>query len=77
MQRLAQAKRQGLRIPTLEEAMEGMRLHTEAEKTRLEAHAGQGGQQKTAKERRMEQGRKTKAETKAGHKVKDARTQTA
>ena len=77
MQRLAQARKQGLRIPTLEEAMEGMRLHTEKEKARLEAHGGQTGQQKTAKERRVEAGKKTKGEVKAENKVKDARTQTA
>jgi small subunit ribosomal protein S17 len=77
IQRLAQARKQGLKIPTLEEAMQGMRIHTEAEKARAEAHGGQAGQQKTAKERRVEQGKKTKAEVKAETKVKNARTQTA
>ncbi|KAL1794021.1 mitochondrial 37S ribosomal protein uS17m [Alternaria dauci] len=77
IQRLAQARKQGLRIPTLEEAMEGMRRHTEAEKARAEAHGGQAGQQKTAKTRRVEQGKKTKAEVDAENKVKDARRQTA
>ena len=35
IRRLALAKKQGLRIPTLEEAMEGTRLHEEAEKNRI------------------------------------------
>ncbi|KAF7455619.1 RpsQ Ribosomal protein S17 [Pyrenophora tritici-repentis] len=77
VQRLAQARKQGLTIPTLEEAMENMRVHTDKEKARLEAHGGQAGQQKTAKERRMEQGKKTKAEGRAEKKAKEARKQTA
>ncbi|KAB2104242.1 hypothetical protein AG0111_0g7327 [Alternaria gaisen] len=77
IQRLAQARKQGLKIPTLEEAMEAMRRHTEAEKARAEAHDGQAGQQKTAKTRRVEQGKKTKAEVEAESKVKAARKQTA
>ncbi|CAA9957372.1 hypothetical protein CFE70_000933 [Pyrenophora teres f. teres 0-1] len=77
VQRLAQARKQGLTIPTLEEAMENMRVHTDKEKARLEAHGGQAGQQKTAKERRMEQGKKTKAEARAEKRVKEARKQTA
>ncbi|CAN9433586.1 unnamed protein product [Alternaria alternata] len=77
IQRLAQARKQGLKIPTLEEAMEAMRRHTEAEKARAEAHDGQAGQQKTAKTRRVEQGKKTKAEVEAESKVKNARKQTA
>lgn len=77
VQRLNQAKKQGLKIPSLDEARERMRIHTEAEKARLEAHGGQAGQMKTAKERRLEQGRKTKREVKAENKVKEARKQTA
>jgi small subunit ribosomal protein S17 len=76
VQRLALAKKQGLRIPTLDEAREGMRVHTAAEKARLEAHGGQAGQMKTAKERRVESGKKTKGEVKAEAKVKDVRKQT-
>ncbi|EUC42560.1 hypothetical protein COCMIDRAFT_7890 [Bipolaris oryzae ATCC 44560] len=76
VQRLAQARKQGYRIPTLEEAMERMKVHTENEKARLEAHGGQAGQQKTAKERRVEAGKKTKEEAKAENKVKDAKKQT-
>ncbi|KAF1942440.1 nucleic acid-binding protein [Clathrospora elynae] len=73
LQRLAAAKRQGLRIPTLEEAREGMRVHAEAEKRRLESLGG-SGQVKTAREKRGEKGGKTKE---AEKKVKEARTQTA
>lgn len=77
VQRLAQARKQGIEIPTLQEAMERMRVHTENEKARLEAHGGQAGQQKTANERRVEAGKKTKEEVKAESKVKNARKQTA
>lgn len=82
VQRLTLAKKQGLEIPTLEEAMAGLRVHTEKEKriaeaAGKEAHKGQAGQAKTAKERSIAQGKKTKQEAKAEHKVKDARTQTA
>ncbi|KAJ4375242.1 hypothetical protein N0V83_002328 [Neocucurbitaria cava] len=81
VQRLTLAKKQGLEIPTLEEAMAGLRVHTEKEKriaeaVGKEAHKGQAGQAKTAKERSIAQGKKTKQEAKAEHKVKDARTQT-
>ncbi|XP_014558546.1 hypothetical protein COCVIDRAFT_94192 [Bipolaris victoriae FI3] len=76
VQRLAQARKQGYRIPTLEEAMERMKVHTANEKARLEAHGGQAGQQKTAKERRVEAGKKTKEEAKAENKVKDVKKQT-
>jgi small subunit ribosomal protein S17 len=75
VQRLLKAKKEGLRIPTLEEAMQGMRVHTEAEKSRgVESHKGQVGQMKTGKERRVEAGRKKKEEVKAERRVKDART---
>lgn len=77
VQRLAQARKQGIEIPTLQEAMERMRVHTENEKARLEAHGGQAGQQKTANERRVEAGKKTKEEVMAESKVKNARKQTA
>ncbi|USP80080.1 uncharacterized protein yc1106_07354 [Curvularia clavata] len=75
VQRLAQARKQGLRIPTLEEAMERMKVHTENQKARSEAHSGQAGQQKTAKERRVGAGKKTKEEVKAESKIKDAKKQ--
>jgi len=77
VQRLAHARKQGLKIPSLEEAMANMRVHTEKEKARAEAHGGQAGQQKTAKEKRLEQGKMTKAEARAEKKVKEARKQTA
>lgn len=76
VQRLAQARKQGLRIPTLEEAMERMKVHTEDQKARSEAHSGQAGQQKTAKERRVEAGKKMKDEAKTESKIKDAKKQT-
>ncbi|RMZ72003.1 ribosomal s17 [Pyrenophora seminiperda CCB06] len=78
VQRLAQARKQGLKIPSLTEAVENMRVHTEKEKARVEeAHAGQAGQQKSAKERRMEQGKKSKKEVRAEKRLKEARKQTA
>ncbi|KAF1829725.1 nucleic acid-binding protein [Decorospora gaudefroyi] len=77
VQRLAKARKLGLKIPTLEEAMEAMRMHTDAEKARLQAHRGQAGQMKTAHQTRVQQGKKTKAEVKAETKVKSARKQTA
>jgi small subunit ribosomal protein S17 len=78
VQRLAKARKQGLRIPTLEEAMQAMRVHEEGERKRgAEAHKGQAGQVKTGKERRVEAGRKMKEEVKSERRIKDARTQTA
>ena len=81
VQRLTQAKKQGLQVPTLEEAMEGLRVHTEnemriAEGAGKEAHKGQSGQAKTAKERSIAQGKKAKAEVKAENRLKEARRQT-
>jgi small subunit ribosomal protein S17 len=78
-QRLEVARKQGLRIPTLEEAMAGART-TEEEmrgRVRKEAHKGQAGQGMTAKQRRTEQGKKTKAEVKAEEMAKEARRQTS
>jgi small subunit ribosomal protein S17 len=76
IQRLAQAKKRGLQIPSFEEAMAGLKAFEESEKARREAHGGQAGQIKTAKERRVEQGKKNKAELKAEQKVKAAKEQT-
>lgn len=76
IQRLAQAKKQGLRIPSLEEAMEGLRTFEENERVRIEAHGGQKGQAKAAHEKRLAQGKKTKAEVKAEEKAKAAKKQT-
>ncbi|KAF1848265.1 nucleic acid-binding protein [Cucurbitaria berberidis CBS 394.84] len=72
VQRLTQAKKHGLEIPTLEEAMNGLRVHTENEKRLAEgAGKGQSGQARTTKERSIAQGKKAKAE------VKVARMQTS
>jgi small subunit ribosomal protein S17 len=81
--RLEQAKKQGLQIPSLEEAMRGLRMYEEDLKARgvgvskEEKHKGQAGQQMTQKQRRMEAGKKIKAEAKAEEKLKRAKSQTA
>ena len=82
VQRLAQAKKQGVRIPTLEEAMEKMRVHQEIEKTRAaskgkEAHAGQGGQRATKRERRKAEKIKSRAERHAAERAENAKKQVA
>lgn len=77
VRRVALAKRQGIPIPTLEEAMAGLKVHEGTEKSRNQAHGGQSGQAKTAKERRLDQGKKTKAEVRVESEVKEARIQTA
>lgn len=82
IQRLAQARRQGYKIPSLEEAMANVNLTEEVEETkkdgrRSEAHAGQAGQIVTEKERRVEKGKVTKEERLAQKDVKNARQQTA
>ncbi|KAL1596154.1 hypothetical protein SLS59_007849 [Nothophoma quercina] len=82
VQRLAQAKKQGVRIPTLEEAMEKMRVHQEIEKTRAaskgkEAHAGQGGQRETKRERRKAEKIKSRAERHAAERAENAKKQVA
>jgi small subunit ribosomal protein S17 len=80
-QRLKQAQHQGREIPTLEEAMEGLRLYKEDLRARgvgvskEEKHKGQAGQQMTRKQRRMEEGKKLKEEKKAEEKAKRARVQ--
>ncbi|KAL6707805.1 hypothetical protein ACN47E_003705 [Coniothyrium glycines] len=77
IQRLALAKKQGLAIPSLEEAMAGLKGFEKEQEERRESLGGQAGQVKTAKERRAEEaGRKTKAEVRAEQKVKAARKQT-
>ncbi|KAF2134381.1 nucleic acid-binding protein [Dothidotthia symphoricarpi CBS 119687] len=83
--RLALARKQGLQIPSLEEAERSMRAFEEEERVRRESegkgakrekHRGQSGQMLTAKQRRAREGVKTKNEKKAEEKVKDARKQT-
>jgi small subunit ribosomal protein S17 len=78
--RLEAARKQGLKVPSLEEAMSGVRQTEEELKSRevkggKEAHRGQSGQRVTAKQRRVEQGKKTKGEVKAEEKVKSGRKQ--
>lgn len=80
VQRLALAKKQGVRVPTLEEAMEKMRVHQEIEKTRAaskskEAHAGQGGQRETKRERRKAEKIKSRAERHAAERAESAKKQ--
>ncbi|KAF2631718.1 nucleic acid-binding protein [Macroventuria anomochaeta] len=79
-QRLAQAKKQGVRIPTLEEAMEKLRVHQEIEKMRAaskskEAHPGQGGQRETKRERRKAEKIKSRAERHAAERAEAAKKQ--
>ncbi|KAF2028745.1 nucleic acid-binding protein [Setomelanomma holmii] len=81
--RIEQARKQGLDIPSLEEAMRGLRAYEEDLKARGvgagkgEKHKGQVGQILTAKQRRMEENRKEKVEMKAEEKVKRASEQTS
>jgi small subunit ribosomal protein S17 len=79
--RIEQARKQGHRIPTLEEAMRGLKAYEEEMKERgvgqgkEEKHKGQVGQQVTAKQRRVEAGKKTREEVKSEEKVRSARRQ--
>ncbi|KZM23509.1 uncharacterized protein EKO05_0000227 [Ascochyta rabiei] len=81
VQRLAQAAKQGVRIPTLEEAVEKLRVHEETEKTRAankggkEAHRGQGGQTETKRERRKAEKVKSRAERHAAERAESAKKQ--
>jgi|TARA_R110002003_G_scaffold63_15_gene5894 small subunit ribosomal protein S17 len=81
--RIEQARKQGLEIPSLEEAMRGLRAYEADMRERgvgtgkEEKHKGQVGQQMTAKQRRMEGNRKEKEEKKAAEKVQRARQQTS
>ena len=81
VQRLAQASKQGVRIPTLEEAMEKLRVHQEIEKTRVaskggkEAHRGQGGQTETKRERKKAEKVKSRAERHATERAEKAKKQ--
>ncbi|KAJ4346573.1 uncharacterized protein N0V89_010504 [Didymosphaeria variabile] len=80
LQRLAEARRQKLQIPSLDEAMANVRIAEKegaGKEGRSEAHKGHTGQAETKKERRVEAGRETPAEKKAEAKVKKARVQTA
>lgn len=81
VQRLALAQKQGVRIPTLEEAVEKLRVHEETEKTRLanrggkEAHRGQGGQRETKRERRKAEKMKSREERHAAERAEQAKKQ--
>lgn len=80
VQRLAQAKKQGERIPTLEEAVEKMRLHEDMEKARVanggkEAHPGQGGQRETKREKKNAEKMKSRAERHAAERAEAAKKQ--
>lgn len=75
IERLKAAQKQGLRIPTLEEAMAGQKAFEKESNERGEAHNGQAGQISTAKSRRVEKGKKTKGEVQAEGKVKEAMKQ--
>jgi small subunit ribosomal protein S17 len=83
VQRLAQAAKQGVRIPTLEEAVEKLRVHEETEKTRAasrsgkEAHRGQGGQTETKRERKKAEKVKSRAERHAAERAESAKKQVA
>lgn len=80
--RIEMAKRQGLQIPALEEAMKGLKMYEVEMKERgvgsgkEEKHKGQAGQQMSKKQRRMEEGKKTRQEARAEEKVKSTRKQT-
>ncbi|KAF1916361.1 hypothetical protein BDU57DRAFT_516428 [Ampelomyces quisqualis] len=81
--RLKEAARQGHEIPTLEEAMRGLKMYEQDLKDRgigmttEEKHTGQVGQQLAEKQRRMEKGEKSRKEIKTEEKVKSARDQQA
>jgi small subunit ribosomal protein S17 len=82
LHRIEMAKKQGLPIPTMEEAMKGLKLYEQDLKERgvgagkEEKHKGNAGQQMTNKQRRMEERKKTKEEEKAEAKLQKARKQT-
>lgn len=79
VQRLKEARRQNVRIPTLEQAVEKLRLHEEAEKTRAAtskgAHPGQGGQRETKRERRKAEKIKSRTERHAAERAEAAKRQ--
>lgn len=76
VQRLALAKRQGLTIPSMAEALQGTKAFEEAERERIEASGGKRGQGKTTKERSVEKGKQKQAVVQAGKKAKEAKRQT-
>ena len=80
VQRLKEARRQNVRIPTLEQAVKKLRLHEEAEKIRAAsapkgAHPGQGGQRETKRERRKAEKIKSRTERHAAERAEAAKKQ--
>jgi len=75
IKRIAQARKLGIKVPTLEEAMQGQKLFEKQEKERIEALGGQKGLARAAHEQRLQQGKKTRKEAKAEQKLKEARKQ--
>lgn len=78
VQRLALAKKQGVRIPTLEEAVEKLRVHEEIEKTRAASaskETRQGGQRDTKRERKKAEKMKSRAERHAAERAEAAKKQ--
>lgn len=80
VQRLKEARRQNVKIPTLEQAVKKLRLHEEAEKTRAAsapkgAHPGQGGQRETKRERRKAEKIKSRTERHAAERTEAAKKQ--
>jgi small subunit ribosomal protein S17 len=81
--RLEAARKQGLQIPSLEEAMQGLRTYEADLRARgvgagtEEKHKGQVGQQLTVKQRRVEASKKTRADAKAEEKLQRAKVQKA
>lgn len=78
--RLHEAMTQRVKIPTLEEAVEKLRLHQEMEKTRAakggnQAHAGQGGQRETKRDRRKAEKIKNRTERHAAERAANAKKQ--
>jgi small subunit ribosomal protein S17 len=77
LQRLKLARKQKLEIPSLEEAMANIKIAEEEARVHKE-NTKEGRREKhTAKQRRVEEGRKTKGEKSAEDKVRGARRQAA
>ncbi|KAH7081854.1 hypothetical protein BKA63DRAFT_504782 [Paraphoma chrysanthemicola] len=83
IQRINDARKQGLAIPTMEEAMRGLRAYEADLKAggvgsgKEEKHKGEVGQELTAKQRRMESNKKEKEDRKAEEKLQKAKEQTS
>lgn len=78
VERIALARRKGVEVPSLEEAVRKLRVHEAEEKERVvrggkEAHAGQGGQRETKRERKRAEKIKSRAERHAAERAESAR----